>query len=350
MHCSEVKLSILSHLDGTLSEYDETALTKHVAGCDVCARELTAQKRLTEALRAIGREEVQAPPELTALVMAELRTHRRKSLMWLPAAWRSAIAAAAAVLLIAGGSAGVAGGLRIADIGKMIGLNTPAPQVNLETSGGAAGTDRTPGGEPSPAGVVAQNPNATGVPDGAGEGNQADGTAESGTVAPPVADNNAGESTAAPSVDGPLALLSSDMKINSTVLTIAVEDMNEARAKAVALAAGAGAATQVFPEQSGGKKVVVVRLAADRDDAPGLVAGLSSVGSLVDRRDESRDITFTYNEKLVQYYDLQYRIGLSQNTEEQRQLETQAASCKQQLEALNAEAGKRVITLWLEGR
>lgn len=348
MHCSEVKLLILSHLDGTLSEYDETKLTKHITECDVCARELSVQKRLAGALRDIGQEEVQAPPELCAIVMAKVRTQRGKSLTWLPAAWRSAIAAAAAILLIAGGSAGVASGLRIADIGKMIGLITPAAQVNVETPGGPAGTDNSPGRVPSPTDIVAQNPNDTVVPDGAREGNQADGTEDIGTSAPIVDDNNVIKTPAATPVEGPRVLLSSEMKINSTVLTVAVEDITEARAKAVALAAGAEASTQVFPEQSGDKKVVVIRLTSDSDDAPELVAGLSSVGSLVDRRDESRDITFTYNEKLVQYYDLQSRISLSQNAEEQRQLEAQASSCKQQLQTLNAEAGKRVITLWLE--
>lgn len=350
MRCDEASILILSHLDGALSEYDEAMVAEHIAGCDACARELGSQKRLSGALREIGQEELQAPPELCSLVMAKLQTRRKGPLARLPAAWRKAIASAAAVLILAGGSAGVASGLKIAGVGKMIGLRTSAPPVNVETAGGLSATEKSPVGETSPSGITAQNPYNpvnTGAPIA---DSVADGIKDNDTGASGEGNNNAGNTTSLPSAEGPRTLLSSEMQIVSTVLTVAVEDITEARAKAVALAAGAEAATQVFPEQSGDKKVVVIRLTADRDDAPGLVAGLSGVGSLVDRRDESRDITFTYNEKMVQYYDLQYRISLAQNIEEQRQLEAQAASCGQQLEALNAEAGKRVITLWLESK
>jgi hypothetical protein len=278
MRCSEVNLLLLSHLDGALSEYDEARLAEHIAGCDACAREISSQKRLSGALHEIGQEEFQAPPELCSLVMTKLRTQRGKSLIWLPAAWRKAIASAAAVLLLAGGSAGIAGGLKIADIGKMIGWHTSTPPVNIETAGGVSVTENNPSEEPSAAGIAANNaynPVITGdTPEDSVDKIKDNDAGSSGV------DNDAGKITTVPSVKGPRALLGSDMEITSTVLTVAVEDMNEARAKAVALAAGAEAATQVFPEQSGDKKVVVIRIAADRDDAPGLVAALSGVGLL----------------------------------------------------------------------
>lgn len=350
MRCDKVNLLILSHLDGTLSEYDEAILMEHVADCGACACELAARKRLSEALRAIGQEEAQAPPELCGLVMGSLQSQRRKSIIWLPASWRSAIAAAAAaILLIAGVSAGFTGGLKIADIGKMIGFTTPGQPVNTETAGGVSVTDKAPGERTSPPGIITENLNVNGVPEGQ-QGDPADGTEDgSGTGAPDSDNNNAGKTAAEPSVNVPLALLKSEMKINSTVLTVAVNDLTGARAKAVALAAGADASTQVFPEQGDGKKVVVVRLAAGRDDAPGLVAGLSGVGSLVDRRDESRDITSIYNETMVQYYDLQSRIGTAGEADK-HQMEVQAESYRQQLDSWQNEAGKWVITLWLEGK
>ena len=49
-------------------------------------------------------------------------------------------------------------------------------------------------------------------------------------------------------------LLSDEMKVTSTVLKITVDDLTTARTRAASLAAGVGAATQVFPEQTSGKQ------------------------------------------------------------------------------------------------
>lgn len=345
MDCRNALLLISPHLDGMLSNEDDAALAEHLAGCEACARELALGRRLSVALREIGREDIQAPTELGALVMAKLRTQRGKSLAWLPAAWRSAIAAAAAILLIAGGSAGVATGLRIADVGKMIGLTTPAPPVNVDTGGGVSVTEKAPVGETSPPNASTQNPNDSGVTDGVQQGNPVDGTKGNSEDSPNINDNNTGQTTAAPSVEGHRAFLASELKIRSTVLRVAVEDLAEARAKAVSMAAGAGALAQVFPE---GKKDVMMRITVPSDYAPQLVSDLARTGSLINREDGSSDVTSSYNETVVQYNDLQSRKSTARDAEEKRQLEAQAASCEQLLDVWQSDAGKRVITLWLE--
>ncbi len=345
MRCDEVNLLILSYLDGALSEYDEAMLSEHLAGCEACDRELALDRRLSVALREMGGEDIQAPPELSALVMAKLRTQRGKSLTWLPAAWRSAIAAAAAILLIAGGSTGIATGLRIADIGKMIGLTTPVPLVNVDTSSGVSVTEKAPVGEPSLPDASTQNPNNNSVTDGVQQGNPVDSTRENGEDAPNINDNNTGTTVAVIPIEGTRAFLASELKIRSTILRVAVEDLNEARAKSVAMAAGAGASTQVFPE---GKKDVMMRITVASDYAPQLVSDLARTGSLINREDGSSDVTSSYNETVVQYNDLQSRKSTARDAEEKRQLEAQAASCEQLLDAWQSDAGKRVITLWLE--
>lgn len=350
MDCRNALLLISPHLDGALTNEENAALVEHLAGCESCARELELQRRLCGALREMEREDIKAPPELCSQVMARLQAERRPVLWRLPGAWRRAMAAAAAILLIAGGSAGYTSGLRLADIGKMIGLATPASPVNTETPGGISIADKAPVEGTLPVDTTAQNPGENGVPGNVQQGNPAEGTGDgSGADVPDSNGDNAGKGIATPTGDIPLALLSNEMKINSTVLTVAVDDLTGARAKAVALAAGAGASTQVFPEQGDGKKVVVVRLAADHNKAPGLVERLGGVGLLVDRRDESRDLTSTYNETLVQYYDLQSRISTAGGADK-HQMEVQAESYRQQLGNWKNEAGKWVITLWLEGK
>ncbi len=147
-----------------------------------------------------------------------------------------------------------------------------------------------------------------------------------------------------------MELLSGGIKVNSTVLRLAVDDMATARARAVALAAGASATAQVFPEQSDSKKIVFIRFTVATGQATDLLTNLSGLGYLVDRQDESRDNTSYYNELAVRHSELQARMNTTTEQEERRQMEAQAASCKREMDNMRAEADKRVIMLWLESR
>lgn len=345
MDCGKALFLISGQLDVALSGEDSSALAEHLAGCSACACELALQKRLSEALREIGREEAQAPPDLCKTVMSRVRAERRAAFAWLPATWRRAVAAAAAILLLAGGSAGVTAGLKLAGGGKMV---VQAPDV-IDNSGDPA--VKSNGYQPLQGDPV-QPPGASTEPSSNGNGAGPSSDPGGGPSEAPPANASGGQTTAtgaaAPSLEGPRALMSSGVKTTSTILKVAVSDLSEARAKAVALAAGAGAVTQVWPEQNGDKKIIVMRMTLPADRAPELIAGLAGIGTIVDRTDESRDITFQYNEKVIQYNDLLSRLSSTRDAEEQRQLKTQAASYKQQLDAWESEAGKRVIMFWLE--
>lgn len=352
MDCRETLLLISPHLDGALSKDEEAALIEHVAVCEDCARELDLQKRLSGALRNLGREEIQAPQELCGLVMAKLRAERRGTILRLPAAWRKAAAAAAAVLIIAAGYAGFTAGL--IDSGKtLISENVKIEPDNRVTP------DKISKDLDQPDGSV-QPPENNGSPVITGEGNATDSAHGKGTGNSTNTDNNISDNgdssktpavnTSRPSSEGPSVLLSSGIKETNTELRMAVDDLPGARAKAVALAAGTGAETQVFPEQSGGKKMVFIRITTTSDQAPGLVAELTRMGKLMDRNDGSTDFTSIYNETLVQYHDLQSRISSARDAGEKSQLEAQAASQKQQLDNWESKAGKRVIMLWLESK
>ena len=352
MDCREALLLISPHLDGALTMEEEAALAGHTGSCRACAAELALQEKLSAALREFGRLEAQAPPELCGLVMSRLRAERKTALARLPAAWRKALAAAAAVLLI---TCGTATGLKIAGGGKMIGLGTPAKvegpgsPAGLINGGGPAG----PSGEATAPGTGNAQEGNTPYDNG-GNGPGSPLTAAGGPAGiEPGAEGTADAPPAGVSsvpAEGPRVLLSSGVKVTSTILKTAVEDLTEARAKAVALAAGAEASTQVFREQAGGRKIIVLRMAVAAGRAPDLIAGLYGIGNVIDRQDESRDITPLYNETLVQYNDLISRKNSAVDAEEQRRLEAQAMSYRQQLDAWEAEAGKRIITLWLESK
>ncbi|OPX94633.1 MAG: hypothetical protein A4E53_00045 [Pelotomaculum sp. PtaB.Bin104] len=348
MDCREALNLISSHLDGALSKDEQTALTEHMAVCATCAREMEMQQRLSRALREMGREEIQVPPELCGLVIGRLRAERRTILPRLPAAWQKAVAAAAAILLIAGSSAGINNGLKIAVVEKITGHDEPVTIVaDNHDSGEQALNDATGSGSNQKDDSVQKSADVS-SPVVAGAGNLPE-SAPDDNKADALSKTNNGISVLADI--GSRALLSSEMKVTSTFLKIVADnDLTGVRTKAVALAAGSGAVTQVFPEQNNGKKIVILRLTVDSNLASGLITELAGLGSLIDRKDESNDITSSYNETQVQYRDLQARIGSVSDPEERRQMEAQAASYKQRLDAWDAETGKRIITLWLESR
>lgn len=336
MDCRNALILISLQLDGVLTNKENAALAEHLAGCDACARELALSRRLSGALREMGSEAIEAPPELCGLVIDKLRAGQRPVLWRIPEAWRKAVAAAAAILMLAGGSVGVTTGLKMAGFNKMVAYE-PAPMVSDGSGGTVPVTAQPPDGTPLQSAplqgdvVVGPDGDNTGIPE----------------EVLPESPASGARITSIPDAGGLPVLLSSELKINSTVLKVAVDDLAEARARSVAMAAGAGALTQVFPE---GKNDVMIRLTVAADKAPQLVADLAGTGALIDREDASNNVTGSYNETVVQYNDLQHRLSAAQDDLERQQLQSQAAACKQLLDAWRAEAGKRVITLWLEGK
>lgn len=353
MNCREASL-ISPYLDGTLPEEEVRTLQAHLVECRTCSDELHLQQQLSEALRKMGQVEIQAPPELCGQIMGRLRQDKRTKILRLPVAWRKAAAAAAAMVLLAGGSAGLTSGLKTGGVGKMLGFHSPAA---VET-----GAPNDPVATPQPGDPAAPS-GSVNIASNTGEAGNTTGHLVDSTVLPDsgAVTGDAPSNPAGPekipagqirvsSTEGARALLSTGMKVTSTVLKVNVDDLTVARAKAVALAAGANAATQVFQEQDGGRKVVVLRLTVSSGSAVDLIGGLMRLGTTVDRQDESRDVTSLYNETLVRYFELQAARESAGDPQELRRLETQAASYRQQLDAWEAEAGKRIITLWLESK
>ncbi|MDD3653228.1 MAG: hypothetical protein PHO01_03420 [Desulfotomaculaceae bacterium] len=365
MDCRKALLLILLHQDGVISSTEQEVLKEHVDSCMSCAQELALQQRLSRVLQKMRQEELQAPPELCGMIMNRIRAEHKSVFAWLPAEWRKAIAAAAAILLFAGGAAGVNMGLNIpgGNGSNNVAITTETDLPNKADSNDKIGPDssnqttgRNDAHEETTETVIGTtNGNNIDVPNGIPENNEATENSESADVinrsiaAHGNNNNNPSNFVDLTSQDSTNVLLSKRMQVTSTILKLAVDDLTDARARAVSIAASADASTQVFPEQNGNKKIVVLRLTADLDRAEDLLAGLARLGEKIEMQDESRDITSFYNNTELQYNDLLSKINTSTNTEERRQMEAQATSYKQQLENMNMEAGKRVIMLWLEG-
>lgn len=334
MDCREFNDMILSHLDGSLRSDQSALMEAHAAQCAACACELALQSRLSFTMNGIGKEEIMAPPELGSLVINSLRPERRVAFGWIPPSWRRSVAAAAAILLLAGGSAGVTASLQIARQGQMVVLDPPGIVIDGNSSA------------PSGSGEIGTQEGTPGKYQDHNNSGTSDNSQESSGI--PTGGDFGKTSVEGVQSSGATALLSSGKVITSTMLKADVADLAEARIKAVAFAAGSWASTQVYPEQNGDQKIVVLRLTVASDLAPGLIEQLTGLGTLTDRQDESRDITALYNETRVLCSDLESRRSMTSDAGELQALDQKISSYKQQLDAWEAEAGKRVIMLWLE--
>ncbi|TEB04250.1 hypothetical protein Psch_03975 [Pelotomaculum schinkii] len=351
MDCRTAERLISLQPDGQLTQAESFELAAHIANCRTCAYEHLLQERLSRTLREIGRAEIEAPVELRSSVMNRLKQERRSLLKYIPAAWRKSVAAAAALLFIAGSSAGVTAGIwrMVGDGGKMVVLEPSPPAVSADDGGEHV----VPGNPDEAAGAgtggAVDSPGV--LQDGGASGSSPGDIHESeagGTEAGPPAGAPGKTEVAQSAPGGEFEFCHESMKVTKTSLMLTVNDIDSARGKAVSIADASGAASQVFSEQNNGRPVLVMRMTVASDQASGLISNLGQVGAVVDRQDESSDLTPLYNKTLIEYNDLLARQSTVQDPAEQQKMETQAASYEQQLAGWKEEAGKRVVMVRLE--
>jgi hypothetical protein len=357
MDCREALPLISPYLDGELADNKQTELLEHTAGCKACAYELILQEHICKTLKNMGNE-IQAPPGLCSLVMQGVAGQRRGILRVLSPRLQRAIAVAATVLVMAGGSAGLTVATLKTDAGsKVIGYYTSPPST-IEPAQNTNPLPEDDGNSISRPVNPVTPVDGESTPGFTGNGTGAEGSTGTGenseepqvNASPGIDTNNGIFSAAATSeVDGPRVFLNNtEVKINSTMMKIAVDELDAAKTRALSLAIDSGAVAHVYPKQDNGKNLLYMRIKVTPEQAPRLIEGLSGLGLLVDRQDETRDITSLYNETMVNYNSIIYQKDIEQDNTVKQQLEAQASSYKQQLDTWAEEASNRVINLWLE--
>ena len=102
--CEEALERMSEALDGPLSLEDRQALDEHLESCPECRAAYEALFQMEDALREIG--ETPAPAELSAQVMARIRSEQTKSRrpipLWKQARWRNLAGLAACAVLCVG--------------------------------------------------------------------------------------------------------------------------------------------------------------------------------------------------------------------------------------------------------
>lgn len=102
MNCDAVRELVDRYVTGALSDSERDALERHAESCPDCRADLESARVLSPAVAALPRS-IEPPHDLWPGIEGRLRERRS---IRMPARWRLAgLAAAAAVLLVAGSSA-----------------------------------------------------------------------------------------------------------------------------------------------------------------------------------------------------------------------------------------------------
>jgi len=347
-------------LDGELNPVEAGEFQRHVAGCASCRAELSEWREISGIMRGMS-EVVAAPQGFAGSVQARLSDVRPQRFPAFSAGWRRGLAATAALLIVA--SASLALTARLLPLQQV-----PFPALVWQNhSGVLTESDPVPGasvtekGTVSPAGGEEPEGTASGGEAGAGDPGTVGTAPDAGGAASDSPVSSAGQpgaggqkppqqvaTTALPgSPAEPKAFLNKERRITSTLLKIAVGDLPAATEEAMALAGKAGAEHQALAVQNaGGRQIKIVRFTAPKDS--GLLARLTELGTVIDKQSEVQDVTARFTATLEKYRELLAQQDSAGDSRQQADLRARTALLEQQLSAWDQEAGRQVITLWLE--
>ncbi|MGI9951457.1 zf-HC2 domain-containing protein [Moorellaceae bacterium AZ2] len=373
MNCEEARELFSLHLDNYLGPPEEAGLAGHLEGCPRCREELAGLEAALAGLRSLPGMNPAAPAGLVREIMSRVEAldGRRVRL----AAWKRWAAAAAAVLALASGSLAYAA-RGLAPHGWLAALNPTSPLGQVVPWPGSSGRDhpalnnKTGPGDPGQTGPRAVPPVDPGTeareggegtaPGREGDGGKAQVGEGKGGIPSAGEGKSAGEASPpgpAPSPTkvasnepvSPVAFMNKERKINSTFLKVAAGDLDRAVKQAAEIGAGFNAACQVLAVQNTGtEQRAAVRFIVPSNAAPALADRLKQLGTVLDERRETEDITARFSAMLEQYRETVARANSARDEAERQQLLSQADFLEKQLAAWDKEAGEYIVFLWLE--
>jgi hypothetical protein len=344
--CKQAEELFSPLLDGFISPGDEAMLRAHLEECPACAGEFGIWNNISASLRQMPRANCPDPGFSQNVIAGIEKMGRERTIAGRLPAWKKGIAAAAAAALIMAGSLSLGGGLQ--------GLQVARQGPGEKTSPGGTSMVAANHGQPGTGPVeerAGTGENDTPVEPENGNKDAEDNAPvkpEQVKTRPGTADNNAatataenGDDTAKPAESKPAqVLLSSNLVVRSTVLKLAVENAGQARAGAESMVAAAAGRMQLLANQNTDQGTVIIsRISVQENQATQLINNITGLGSIIDRQEDSRNITTQYNSLAARYNEL---AGREDTTE------AELTSIKQQLDGLKQDAGNYTIVLWLQ--
>lgn len=352
MDCRKAQKDIFSWLDEELPARHAAELAAHIASCPACRKEAEFWRAVTRALKDLP---AARPPEgFAAGVMARIRAEddarpaRARTSWWqvLPlTVRRGAVAAAAALLLLAGAVGLAARHWWPAD-------TLPQVAVNAEQSStGATGVE-----SPAPPGT--DNSSTSGTPEHevTWQEKTAVPTTKSGgqpsgvTASPPEKKevSSAPQGGEAQGSKAPLVFLNQPRAIESTLIKVQVADLTAAQKGLLALA-GSYERQGFGRQQVEGRTVEIWRFVVPAEKAEAFINATGNLGRVTKRQDQSDDITARFAQALERYHSL-LAARATAGEAERASLEAEISFLEQQLLNWDKEAKQHVVVVLLEGK
>lgn len=372
LKCRQAKNLLSPYMDGELHGKQKAALEEHLASCEACREELEFLRTISETIRDIFRR-IEPPPDLLERTMRRIREMEATGEIERLRREESRRMKVRKTVMGVGLAAGI--GLAALQIGRAgIGPATqpggpvaPAPRVAVT----ADGTKAAPEGEPQvavkpqedtsgktvAAKVAPAAPEveaarseaakaATRVAAAPDTGASAKGT---GAVTAPEQPGKPAEEAQVASAAGAAGpeqrvFLSGSRHVRTTMVKLEVADLEAARA-AVAAAAIEARAREVREAWSYQQKEAILRVVLPVGAAGQFLADVAALGSEVERKTETADVTVEYNRGLAEYQELSVKAD-----PQSQALARAAAQILESYERESLEAGREVVNVWLKLR
>ncbi|MCR4419404.1 MAG: anti-sigma factor [Clostridia bacterium] len=370
MKCRKARQLLSPYIDGELAPQEQAALEEHLAACEACRAELEELRAVSDVLGEIFCR-LEPPPGLLERTLnrireleaaGEIERLRRQDRR---ARWRR-------VTVGVGLAAGI--GLAALQIGRAGVAPVPQPPAPVAVAPGPGITAEDPAEvpkeqAPAPAPQVAAEHRADGGRKVAPEVMSAAPESEAGrtegaesnpsaTVRParvaaqaaqpaPTKERKApaaGESRVALADGAPgpsRTFLSHGRHVRTTVLRLAVADLEAARL-AVAAAAIEARAAAVEEAWSYQQEQLMLRVVLPVTGAARFVAGVSGLGEVLGRSTETADVTAEFERRLAEYRELS-----AKSDPESQALAKAAEKVLEALDRESLEAGREVVNVWL---
>jgi anti-sigma factor RsiW len=377
--CRKARQLLSPYIDDELTPKEKAALEEHLASCEACRAELEELRAVSDVLGEIFRR-LEPPPDLLQRTLNRIREleaageierlrRQERRARWRKVTVGVGLAAGIGLAALQIGRAGVGPvpqapapvvlapgrGVNVEDPAPapQVEAPAPAPQVAAEPradGGGEAAAEAAPAPAPEREAArpqVAKAPvRVTAAPKSAGAGEGATAAPAAERLAEPTRPAGTAQLALASGTAGaePKAFLAGTRHLRTTVLKLAVSDL-EAAKSAVAQAA---AKAQAGPPQelwASRQEELILRTVVPAPAYPAFAKEVLALGRELDWRRQTVDVTDEFNRKLAYY------LALAEDPDPaNRELAQAVRQHLEDLDRSSAERGAEVVQVWLIAR
>ncbi|MDH7576596.1 MAG: hypothetical protein QHH75_01995 [Bacillota bacterium] len=360
--CSEARELFYNTGEEKLDPETAHILYVHETSCPDCHEAFTAWREIRSALR---KAKVSPPPAFAAGVIARITQsglegpaqgeesgagaarRKAKGFRWNWPNWSKGVAAAAVILALLTGSASFAGKYWPGKAGSYI-----AEREGKQGGEREREIKKLPGQRENETGVVVPvEPGTEGpTPDlnPPGSTPEEEEQPELSGQTPPVKEPDKPAVVATNKPPDVRTFLSKPRTIKTTMLKVAVADLERARSGSLEIARSTGAkASPEVSAQNNGRKNIIIRFTLAPEKSGEFLDRLASLGEVILKDTTNQDVTASFTRTLEEYQTLKAQRAAAPESERPR-LDGQINFLEQQLQSWDEEAEKQVVILWLE--